>query len=128
MGFNELVGKLFGNKATRDMKEIKPWVDKIKAVYPDISELSNDELRARTVRLKEKVQAPVTESKQKILELKEKVETLELEDREPVFNQIDKLEKEVLDIYEKALDDALPEAFAIMKDTARRTTDRKSVV
>ena len=62
MGFNELVGKLFGNKATRDMKEIKPWVDKIKAVYPDISELSNDELRARTVRLKEKVQAPVTES------------------------------------------------------------------
>lgn len=128
MGFNELVGKLFGNKATRDMKEIKPWVDKIKAVYPDISELSNDELRARTVRLKEKVQAPVTESKQKILELKEKVETLELEDREPVFNQIDKLEKEVLDIYEKALDDALPEAFAIMKDTARRFTENTEIV
>ncbi|WP_019208168.1 preprotein translocase subunit SecA [Phocaeicola abscessus] len=128
MGFNELVGKLFGNKATRDMKEIKPWVDKIKAVYPDISELSNDELRARTVRLKEKVQAPVAESKQKILELKEKVETLELEDREPVFNQIDKLEKEVLDIYEKALDDALPEAFAIMKDTARRFTENTEIV
>ena len=127
MGFNELVGKLFGNKATRDMKEIKPWVDKIKAVYPDISELSNDELRARTVRLKEKVQAPVAESKQKILELKEKVETLELEDREPVFNQIDKLEKEVLDIYEKALDDALPEAFAIMKDTARRFTENTEI-
>ena len=123
-----MVGKLFGNKATRDMKEIKPWVDKIKAVYPDISELSNDELRARTVRLKEKVQAPVTESKQKILELKEKVETLELEDREPVFNQIDKLEKEVLDIYEKALDDALPEAFAIMKDTARRFTENTEIV
>ena len=128
MGFNELVGKLFGNKATRDMKEIKPWVDKIKAVYPGISELSNDELRARTVRLKEKVQAPVAESKQKILELKEKVETLELEDREPVFNQIDKLEKEVLDIYEKALDDALPEAFAIMKDTARRFTENTEIV
>lgn len=127
MGFNELVGKLFGNKATRDMKEIKPWVDKIKAVYPGISELSNDELRARTVRLKEKVQAPVAESKQKILELKEKVETLELEDREPVFNQIDKLEKEVLDIYEKALDDALPEAFAIMKDTARRFTENTEI-
>ena len=123
-----MVGKLFGNKATRDMKEIKPWVDKIKAVYPDISELSNDELRARTVRLKEKVQAPVAESKQKILELKEKVETLELEDREPVFNQIDKLEKEVLDIYEKALDDALPEAFAIMKDTARRFTENTEIV
>ena len=48
MGFNEFIGKLFGNKATRDMKEIKPWVDKVKAIYPEISKLSNDELRART--------------------------------------------------------------------------------
>ena len=48
MGFNEFIGKLFGNKATRDMKEIKPWVDKIKAVYPEIAKLSNDELRAKT--------------------------------------------------------------------------------
>lgn len=47
MGFNEFIGKLFGNKATRDMKEIKPWVDKIKAVYPEIAKLSNDELRAK---------------------------------------------------------------------------------
>ena len=52
MGFNEFIGKLFGNKATRDMKEIKPWVDKIKAVYPEIAKLSNDELRAKTVELK----------------------------------------------------------------------------
>ena len=112
MGFNEFVEKLFGNKATRDMKEIKPWVDKIKAVYPSISQLSNDELRARTVELKARIQAPVAETKQKIAELKAKVETLEIEEREPVFNQIDKLEKEVLEIYEKALDEALPEAFA----------------
>ena len=91
MGFNEFVGKLFGNKATRDMKEIKPWVDKIKAVYPSISQLSNDELRARTVELKARIQAPVAETKQKIAELKAKVETLEIEEREPVFNQIDKL-------------------------------------
>lgn len=52
MGFNEFIGKLFGNKATRDMKEIKPWVDKIKAVYPEIAKLSNDELRAKTEELK----------------------------------------------------------------------------
>ncbi|MBR1719947.1 MAG: preprotein translocase subunit SecA, partial [Phocaeicola sp.] len=128
MGFNEFVGKLFGNKATRDMKEIKPWVDKIKAVYPSISQLSNDELRARTVELKARIQAPVAETKQKIAELKAKVETLEIEEREPVFNQIDKLEKEVLEIYEKALDEALPEAFAIMKDTARRFTENEEIV
>ena len=128
MGFNEFVGKLFGNKATRDMKEIKPWVDKIKAVYPSISQLSNDELRARTVELKARIQAPVAETKQKIAELKAKVETLEIEERELVFNQIDKLEKEVLEIYEKALDEALPEAFAIMKDTARRFTENEEIV
>lgn len=56
MGFNEFIGKLFGNKATRDMKEIKPWVDKIKAVYPEIAKLSNDELRAKTVELKKYIQ------------------------------------------------------------------------
>ena len=44
MGFNEFIGKLFGNKATRDMKEIKPWVDKVKAVYPEISKLNNNQL------------------------------------------------------------------------------------
>ena len=45
MGFNEFISKLFGNKATRDMKEIQPWVEKVKAVYPEISKLTNDELR-----------------------------------------------------------------------------------
>ena len=57
MGFNEFIGKLFGNKATRDMKEIKPWVDRVKAVYPEISKLSNDELRARTEELKKYIKA-----------------------------------------------------------------------
>ena len=61
MGFNEFIGKLFGNKATRDMKEIKPWVDKVKAVYPEISKLSNDELRARTEELKKYIKASAVE-------------------------------------------------------------------
>lgn len=128
MGFNEFVGKIFGNKATRDMKEIKPWVEKIKAVYPSISQLSNDELRSKTIELKQRIQAPVAETKQKIADLKAKVETLEIEEREPLFNQIDKLEKEVLEIYEKALDEALPEAFAVIKETARRFTENEEIV
>ena len=61
MGFNEFIGKLFGNKATRDMKEIKPWVDKVKAIYPEISKLSNDELRARTEELKKYITASAVE-------------------------------------------------------------------
>ena len=109
MGFNEFIGKLFGNKATRDMKEIKPWVDKIKAVYPEIAKLSNDELRAKTEELKKYIHDSATEEQKKIEELKATIETTELEDREGIFTQIDKLEKEVLEKYEKALDDVLPQ-------------------
>ena len=128
MGFNEFIGKLFGNKATRDMKEIKPWVDKVKAVYPEISKLSNDELRARTEELKKYIKASAVEEQQKIEELKATIEATEIELREPIFAQIDKLEKEVLDKYEKALDEVHPQAFAIVKDTARRFTENKEIV
>ena len=127
MGFNEFIGKLFGNKATRDMKEIKPWVDKVKAVYPEISKLSNDELRARTEELKKYIKASAVEEQKKIEELKATIEATEIEQREPIFAQIDKLEKEVLDKYEKALDEVHPQAFAIVKDTARRFTENTEI-
>ncbi len=128
MGFNEFLSKLFGNKSTRDMKEIQPWVEKIKAAYPDIAKLSNDELRAKTQELKAFIQQSATEEKNKIAELKAKVEETELEQREALFAQIDKLEKEVLDKYEKALDEVLPVAFAIVKDTARRFSENEELV
>ena len=128
MGFNEFIGKLFGNKATRDMKEIKPWVDKVKAVYPEISKLSNDELRARTEELKKYIKASAVEEQKKIEELKATIESTDIEKREPIFAQIDKLEKEVLEKYEKALDDVHPQAFAIVKDTARRFTENAEIV
>ena len=127
MGFNEFIGKLFGNKATRDMKEIKPWVDRVKAVYPEISKLSNDELRARTEELKKYIKASAVEEQKKIEELKATIEATEIEQREPIFAQIDKLEKEVLDKYEKALDEVHPQAFAIVKDTARRFTENAEI-
>ena len=70
MGFNEFISKLFGNKASRDMREIQPWVEKVKAAYPAISAMSNDELRAATKDLKEKIQSTVTAERAKIAELK----------------------------------------------------------
>ena len=127
MGFNDFLSKLFGNKATRDMKEIKPWVEKVKAAYPAISQLSNDALRAKTQELKQYIQDSATEQRAKIAELKAKVEETELEEREGLFAQIDKLEKEVLDLYEKALDHVLPDAFAIVKDTARRFSESEEI-
>ncbi len=127
MDFNSFLGMVFGNKSTRDMKEIQPWVEKIKAVYPDIAKLSNDDLRAKTIELKKRVQDSVADLKTTIEELKSKVEETELEDREDLFNQIDKLDKEVLDKYEDALNEVLPEAFSIMKDTARRFAENEEI-
>ena len=128
MGFNEFLSSIFGNKSTRDMKEIQPWVNKVKAVYPEIEKLDNDALRAKTQELKTYIRNSAAEQRAKVDELKAKVESTELEDREALFNQIDKIEKEILDIYEKALDDVLPTAFAIVKDTARRFTENEEIV
>ena len=128
MGFNQFLSSIFGNKSTRDMKEIQPWVNKVKAVYPEIQQLDNDALRAKTQELKAYIRESATEQRAKVDELKAKVESTELEDREELFNQIDKLEKEILDIYEKALDEVLPTAFAIVKDTARRFTENEEIV
>ena len=127
MGFNEFISKLFGNKASRDMKEIQPWVNKVKEVYPEIAKLSHDELRAKTEELKKYIRESAVEENRKIEELKATIESTDLEKREPIFAQIDKLEKEVLDKYEKALNDVLPTAFAIVKDTGRRFAENEEL-
>lgn len=93
MGFNEFLSSIFGNKATRDMKEIKPWVDKVKAAYPEIAALDNDALRAKTEELKAYIRNSAAEQRSKVEELKASVENTELEEREELFAQIDKLEK-----------------------------------
>ena len=128
MGFNEFLSSIFGNKATRDMKEIKPWVDKIKAAYPEVAALDNDALRAKTEELKAYIRNSATEHRAKVEELKASVESIELEEREEVFAQIDKIEKEILDIYEKALDEVLPVAFSIVKETAKRFSENEEIV
>ncbi len=110
------------------MKEIQPWVDKIKAAYPEIEKLDNDGLRAKTQELKQYIYNSATQERAKVEELKASIESIELEDREEVFVQIDKLEKEILEIYEKALEEVLPVAFSIVKDTARRFTENEEIV
>ena len=127
MGFNEFLSSIFGNKAPRDMKEIKPWVDKVKAAYPEIAALDNDALRAKTEELKAYIRNSAAEQRSKVEELKASVENTELEEREELFAQIDKLEKEILDIYEKALDEVLPVAFSIVKETAKRFSENEEI-
>ncbi len=127
MGFNSFISKLFGNKASRDLKALRPIVDKVNAVYPDIQKLSNDELRARTTQIRADLQEMVKPKRKEIEALRQKIQETEIEKRQPIFNEIDKIEKEILDEFEKGLDNYLPEVFAIVKDTARRFTENQEI-
>ena len=128
MRFNDFLGKILGNKSQRDLKEITPFVDKIKAVYDEIITLSNDELRARSEKLKIQIQDYVAPEVTKVAELKASIEETEIDLREKIYTEIDKLEKEITEKYEVILDEVLPEAFSIMKDTARRLTENPEII
>ncbi|MDO4819898.1 MAG: preprotein translocase subunit SecA, partial [Prevotella sp.] len=128
MELNKILGKLFGNKYDRDKKAIIPLVEKVQAVYPEIDALDNDVLRAKTQQLREALQETVSSQRQEIDKLKAQIEDTPLEDREQIFAKIDKIEKEILDIFETELDKIMPEVFAIMKSTARRFTENEDVV
>jgi len=128
MNFTKILKSLFGDKSSRDMKLIQPLVEKVKAVSPTIEKLSNDELRARTKELQQQVQQAAKEQKQQIAELKAKIEDTPIDERAEIFSQIDKLEKEALEVYEKALNEVGPEVFAIVKETARRFAENEETV
>ena len=120
MGFVEFLSKMFGNKSQRDMKAIRPYVDQILSVYPQIDALSNDELRARSSALMQLIADAVAPMKQHIQELKDSIEQFEIEQREKVYHEVDKTEKDIKLKYEQVLNEILPEVFAIVKSTARR--------
>ena len=128
MGFNNFLKSLFGDKSTRDMKLIQPLVEKVKAAYPEVQALSNDELRAKTKEIQKYVQDAAKEQKEQIDALKAKIEDTPIDEREVIFNEIDKLDKEALEIYEKALDEVMPVAFSIVKDTARRFAENEETI
>ena len=127
MDINKFLSRIFGNKSTRDMKLIQPWVNKVKEASESIEKLSNDALRGKTKELQQTIQASADDIKEKIAALNAKIEDTPIEDREVIFNQIDKLEKEVLERYEEALNAALPDAFAIVKETARRFAQNEEI-
>ena len=127
MDINKFLSKLFGNKSTRDMKLIQPIVEEVKKAYPAIQALSNDELRAKTQEVKKYVQSSADDIKAKIAEVKAKVEETPIEDRSSLFSQIDKLEKDVLERYEVALNEVLPVVFSIVKSTAERFATNEEV-
>ncbi|MBO5012709.1 MAG: preprotein translocase subunit SecA, partial [Paludibacteraceae bacterium] len=127
MGLVEFITKLFGNKSQKDMREIMPYVEKIKVVYEEIDALSNDALRARSAALMSRIQERVADKKARIAELKANIEDLEIDKREKVYNEIDHIEKDIKSTYEDVLREILPEVFAIVKSTARRFAQNEEI-
>ncbi len=121
MAFANIIGKLFGTKADRDMKQVKPILDKILAGYDSIDSLTNDELRARSAALRDKLREVEAPFEARIEEIRQALEgDLPVAEKEKLATESDKLVKDEDEAIEKCLDEILPEAFAIMKSTARR--------
>ena len=128
MNFNKFLKSLFGDKSSRDMKLIQPLVEKIKAASPEIEQLDNDALRAKTKEIQQRIQSSAQEQKAQIAAIKETIENTPIDERAELFEQIDKLEKEILEIYEDKLNEALPQVFAIVKETAKRFANNEETI
>lgn len=121
MALVDIIKKVFGSKSERDMKQVKPILEKVLAAYEDIDKLSNDELRARTEELKKKIREREEPFEKRIAEIKGHLESdIPVSEKEKLATESDKLVKEEDEEIEKVLNEILPEAFAIMKSTARR--------
>ncbi len=129
MGILDSVLKAFvGDKSKKDIKEIQPKVELIKQAAKAIEALSNDELRAKTVSFKDKISQARAPINNKIEQLKQEVNTVEDIDRkEDIYVEIDTLKDEAYEATEKALDDILPEAFAVVKETATRFANNEFI-
>ena len=128
MGFNDFLKKIFGNKSQRDIKEVEPYIKKIKAIYPTLENLSNDELRLRIDVVKQNLRDRVAPERERIATIKAEIETIDYDKRAPLWSEVDKLEKEILKKLEEGLDEALPEVFAVVKETARRFAGNEEIV
>ncbi|MCX6230576.1 MAG: preprotein translocase subunit SecA [Bacteroidetes bacterium] len=122
--------KLFGNKSQRDIKEINPLLEATKEAYISVSQLSNDQLRAKTQEFKDSIAAYVADERNQIAELKESIDNdaeMDVDEKELLYQQIDKLEKQEYDKIQEILYEILPEAFSVVKETAKRFKENEKV-
>ena len=129
-GIFNIIAKLFGNKYDKDIKQIRPIVDKIHLEHKKISQLSHDQLRNQTNILKSKINDFVSTERNEITQLKEKslVDNISSKEKENLYNKIDSLEKKVIDKIEEILESILPTAFAVIKETAQRFKDNREII
>ena len=127
MSFTSFLNKIFGNKSQRDLKEIQPIVDKIKALGSKMQGLSNDELRETIANVRKSLADSIAADENAITEIKAKIDDLPFDERQPLWDSIDKHEKNILDILERGLDENLPVVFAAVRETAARFAANETV-
>lgn len=120
MSLNSFLSKIFGNKSQRDLKEIKPTIDKINAIGPTLKDLTNDELRGKIQTVRDDIAAATRDDENAVAELKAQIEDLPFDKRQPLWDKIDEHEKHILDTLEEKLNEHLPIVFATMRETAAR--------
>jgi preprotein translocase subunit SecA len=124
------ISKVFGSKSEKDIKLVMPYVEKIKEVYPALRDISDDDLRGMTQQLRDRIDAKLSDTDNSIQEIQNKIDTdesISVLEKEELFAQIDKLEEERNSILEDFLLEILPEAFAIVKETARRFKENEKL-
>ncbi len=125
---NKVLGVFLGNKYERDLKEISPYVEKIKAEYTKIEGISNDELRSHSAQLKKEIKESISAEEQSIKELRLQADNEEdVYKKEEFYNKVDEIEKAIVTKLEDVLDDLLPRAFAIVKETAKRFKENENI-
>ena len=125
------LSKLFGSKSQRDLKEVQPFLDATLKVYPAIKELSNDDLRAKTDEFKKRIQDEIHDEEDELAALRKRIEDeydMPVDEKEQLYKRIEQLEKDSYDKTQKILNDILPEAFAVVKETARRFAENEEVI
>ena len=129
-GIFNLVTKLFGNKYDKDIKSIEPIIKQIHAEHKKITAISNDELRSKTIELKAKIEENVFSEKEEITSLRSKADEkgIGIDEKEEIYNKIDEIEKSVVERIEVTLNEILPTAFAVVKETATRFSNNNTII
>ncbi|MFH0756087.1 MAG: preprotein translocase subunit SecA [Bacteroidota bacterium] len=129
MNVNKIIGKFIGNKADRDMREVTPYIEKVRIEFEKLQDISNDELREKSANLKNRVADFVAEEKSSLELMKSRAEDpgVDVSEIESLYREIDKLEETIDNRYEVVLDEILPEAFALIKETAKRFKENEEL-
>ena len=128
MSFTSFITKIFGNKSTRDLKEIEPIVKAIEALGPEVEQLTIDQLRGRIQSVRDDIKAATAPFETENAELRVKVEELPFDERRPIWDKIDANEKKILDTIEDKLNEHLPVVFAVLRETASRFAKNETLV